>query len=202
MGGQKEGGGVKHDYLNTIVFILVLSLVFGGVLAGTNAWLRPRIVVNEQLAEKRAVLDAFGLDATGDAQAIAERFDSQIQTETQQDLAIYSWFDTNGSTKGYAVPFSGAGLWGTIRGYLAVSADLKTVLGLTFVEQNETPGLGGRIDEPAFKEQFRNLSIDLAQGFAYGDQLDAITGATSTSRAVLQILNGLLQQTLAEWEVA
>jgi|LFRM01.1.fsa_nt_gb Na+-transporting NADH:ubiquinone oxidoreductase subunit C len=202
MGGQKEGGGVKHDYLNTIVFILVLSLVFGGVLAGTNAWLRPRIVVNEQIAEKRAVLDAFGLDATGDAQAIAERFDSQIQTETQQDLAIYSWFDTNGSTKGYAVPFSGAGLWGTIRGYLAVSADLKTVLGLTFVEQNETPGLGGRIDEPAFKEQFRNLSIDLAQGFAYGDQLDAITGATSTSRAVLQILNGLLQQTLAEWEVA
>jgi len=193
---------VKHDYLNTIVFILVLSLVFGGVLAGTNAWLRPRIVVNEQIAEKRAVLDAFGLDATGDAQAIAERFDSQIQTETQQDLAIYSWFDTNGSTKGYAVPFSGAGLWGTIRGYLAVSADLKTVLGLTFVEQNETPGLGGRIDEPAFKEQFRNLSIDLAQGFAYGDQLDAITGATSTSRAVLQILNGLLQQTLAEWEVA
>ncbi|MDD2442524.1 MAG: FMN-binding protein [Eubacteriales bacterium] len=193
---------MKHDYLNTIVFILVLSLVFGGVLAGTNAWLRPRIVVNEQIAEKRAVLDAFGLDATGDAQAIAERFDSQIQTETQQDLAIYSWFDTNGSTKGYAVPFSGAGLWGTIRGYLAVSADLKTVLGLTFVEQNETPGLGGRIDEPAFKEQFRNLSIDLAQGFAYGDQLDAITGATSTSRAVLQILNGLLQQTLAEWEVA
>lgn len=193
---------MKHDYLNTIVFILVLSLVFGGVLAGTNAWLRPRIVVNEQIAEKRAVLDAFGLDATGDAQAIAERFDSQIQTETQQDLAIYSWFDTNGSTKGYAVPFSGAGLWGTIRGYLAVSADLKTVLGLTFVEQNETPGLGGRIDEPAFKEQFRNLSIDLAQGFAYGDQLDAITGATSTSRAVLQILNGLLQQTLADWEVA
>ena len=193
---------MKHHYLNTIVFISVLSLVFGSVLARTNAWLRPRILVNQQIAEKRAVLDAFGLDATGDAQAIAERFDSQIQTETQQDLAIYSWFDTNGSTKGYAVPFSGAGLWGTIRGYLAVSADLKTVLGLTFVEQNETPGLGGRIDEPAFKEQFRNLSIDLAQGFAYGDQLDAITGATSTSRAVLQILNGLLQQTLAEWEVA
>lgn len=193
---------MKHDYLNTIVFILVLSLVFGGILAGTNAWLRPRIDANEQIAEKRSVLDAFGIDSTGDAQTIVARFDNQIRPDTQQDLPIYSWFGADGGTKGYAIPFSGAGLWGTIRGYLAVSADLKTVLGLTFVEQNETPGLGGRIDEPPFKEQFRNISIDLDQGFAYGDDLDAITGATSTSRAVLQILNDLLRQTLADWEVA
>jgi len=129
------------------------------------------------------------------------RFDSQIRPDTQQDLPIYSWFGADGGTKGYAIPFSGAGLWGTIRGYLAVSADLKTVLGLTFVEQNETPGLGGRIDEPQFKEQFRGLPIAQGDAIRYGQnqgvQLDAVTGATQTSSAILRILNSALDDFFA-----
>lgn len=196
---------MKNGYVYTMVFILVLSAVFGGVLAGVNAWLRPTIDENALVAEKRAVLYAFGLDDSGTAEAVTDRFAGQISAETIDGVAVYTWRE-DGRTAGYAVPFSGAGLWGTIRGYLAVSADLKTVLGLTFIEQNETPGLGGRIDEPVYKEQFRSLRVDLQKGFAYGDegggQIDAITGATSTSRAVLQILNNLLFQTLADWEVS
>ncbi|MDW7658654.1 MAG: FMN-binding protein [Bacillota bacterium] len=196
---------MKNGYIYTLIFILVLSAAFGGLLAGANAWLRPKIDENALVAEKRSVLYAFGLDDSGTPQAISERFENLVREETIDDLDVYAWLE-NGQVAGYAVPFSGAGLWGTIRGYLAVSADLETVLGLTFVEQNETPGLGGRIDEPDYKEQFRNLSIDLQRGFAYGSdgdgQIDAITGATSTSRAVLQILNNLLFQTLTEWEVS
>jgi Na+-transporting NADH:ubiquinone oxidoreductase subunit C len=189
----------------TLVFILVLSAVFGGLLAGANAWLRPKIDQNALVAEKRSVLYAFGLDDSGTPEAVSERFADQISEETIDGLEVYAW-NKDGQVAGYAVPFSGAGLWGTIRGFLAVTADLETVLGLTFVEQNETPGLGGRIDELDYKEQFRNIRIDLQRGFAYGadggGQIDAITGATSTSRAVLQILNNLLFQTLTEWEVS
>lgn len=196
---------MKNGYVYTLVFILVLSATFGGLLAGANALLRPMIEQNALVAEKRSVLYAFGLDDSGTPQVVSERFTDLIREETIDGLDVYAWQE-NGQVAGYAVPFSGAGLWGTIRGYLAVSADLETVLGLTFVEQNETPGLGGRIDEPDYKEQFRNISIDLQRGFAYGadggGQIDAIAGATSTSRAVLQILNNLLFQTLAEWGVS
>lgn len=196
---------MKNGYVYTLVFILVLSATFGGLLAGANALLRPTIEQNALVAEKRSVLYAFGLDDSGTPQVVSERFTDLIREETIDGLDVYAWQE-NGQVAGYAVPFSGAGLWGTIRGYLAVSADLETVLGLTFVEQNETPGLGGRIDEPDYKEQFRNISIDLQRGFAYGadggGQIDAIAGATSTSRAVLQILNNLLFQTLAEWGVS
>ena len=101
----------------------------------------------------------------------------------------------------FVLPVHGKGLWSTMYGLVALDRDLNTVQSFAFFAHGETPGLGGRIDEPPFKEQFRNISIDLNQGFAYGDDLDAITGATSTSRAVLQILNDLLRQTLADWEV-
>ena len=194
---------MKSGYVYTLIFALVLSAVFGAMLAGANAWLRPAIEENELVAEKRSVLDAFGLPATGSDQEVGERFDNLVQAEEIAGLHGYVWQE-NGQPAGYALPFAGAGLWGTIRGYLAVSADFSTVLGLTFIEQNETPGLGGRIDEPGFKEQFREFRLDGQAGFAYGaaggGQLDAITGATQTSNAVLQILNRLLQQSLANGE--
>ena len=196
---------MKSDYLKTLVFILIISVLFGALLSGANALLRPQIKQNELIAEKKAVLYAFGLDDSGQADEINNRFAELVSEEQIEGISAYAWKKTDGSVQGYAVPFTGAGLWGTIRGFLAVTADLQTVLGLTFIEQNETPGLGGRIDEPPYKEQFRGVEISIEEGFAYGtaggDQLDAITGATSTSRAVLQILNHTLQDTLATWEV-
>jgi Na+-transporting NADH:ubiquinone oxidoreductase subunit C len=195
---------MKNGYVYTLVFMLILSVLFGGILASANAWLRPKIEQNDLISERRSVLYALGLDDSGSAEDISRRFSEQVSEETISDITVYIWHQDDGSAGGYAVPFTGAGLWGTIRGFLAVTPDLKTVLGLTFVEQNETPGLGGRIDEAAYKEQFRGVEIDIESGFAYGaagGKLDAITGATSTSRAVLQILNNLLQETLMEWEV-
>ena len=196
---------MKNGYLSTIVFILALSLIFGSALAGVYAWLKPTIETNAEIAEKRAILEAFALDFSGSTDAIADRFSQSIEETEINGLSVYQLKDETGTVTAYAVPFSGSGLWGTIRGYLAVSGDLEQVVGLTFTEQNETPGLGGRIDEPAFKEQFRSVAIDYEAGFSYGEsgsgQLDAITGATSTSNAVLQMLNRLLQETLAGWEV-
>lgn len=194
---------MKNGYLLTIVFILALSLVFGSALAGIYAWLKPTIETNAELAEKRAILEAFGEESTGSDEMITSRFDQSIDELEINGLAGYQMKDANGAVTAYAVPFSGAGLWGTIRGYLAVSNDLKKVVGLTFTEQNETPGLGGRIDEAAFKDQFKSVAIDYDAGFSYdaSGELDAITGATSTSNAVLRMLNRLLQETLAGWEV-
>ena len=50
----------------------------------------------------------------------------------------------------------GPGLWGSIEGYVAISKDYSTILGLTFITQSETPGLGGRIGEEEYLSQFRD----------------------------------------------
>ncbi len=61
------------------------------------------------------------------------------------------------------------------------------------MKQNETPGLGARITEKWFKEQFRGKSAPFtmaAEGTSEKPgELDAITGATKTSQAVLRIVN-------------
>ncbi len=80
---------------------------------------------------------------------------------------------------------------GTVEGYAAISADNSELLGIDFVSHSETPGLGGRISEEPFKEQFRNLDLTNAKGGEYivyrpapDGNVDSIAGATLTSKSV------------------
>ena len=61
----------------------------------------------------------------------------------------------DGQMAAYALPFEGQGFWACIRGIVGIAADKKTVTGITFYEQSETPGLGAEIVRPAFRNQFK-----------------------------------------------
>ena len=99
------------------------------------------------------------------------------------------------------IPVYGAGLWGPIWGYIAVAEDGKTIKGAYFDHESETPGLGAKIkDEPWFREKFAGKTIDLAGEKAFilaknaeatgaGNAVDAITGATMTSKGLNEALN-------------
>lgn len=191
---------MKKGYVYTVVFMLVVSAICALLLAGTNYALKDKTEQNTAVAERRALLEAFNLPTEGTNEEVTERFEAAIKPTQLAGLDGYAWED-NGTVQGLAVPFEGSGLWGTIRGYLAVTPDLHEVLGMVFTEQNETPGLGGRISEPPFKEQFRGLQIAPGDTLSYGsgeNQVDAVTGATLTSNAVLKILNGVLNETLPQ----
>ncbi len=98
------------------------------------------------------------------------------------------------------LPVFGKGLWGTLRGYLAIKSDLQTVQGLTFYEHKETPGLGGEVDNPRWKAQWvgRKLYDDrgapaamVYKGPAPSDDphaVDGLSGATITSRGVTSLV--------------
>ncbi len=202
---EKKSKGKLKNYAYTVAFILVVSIIFTAILAAANAAALPMIEENALLAERRAILDVFALDTSGSAPAVFSRFDQSIRTAKAGDLTIYAQVDASGQVQGYAVPFAGPGLWGTIEGYLGISPDRTKILGLVFTQQNETPGLGGRIEEPLFRDQFRGLAIQPGTGLAFGEHngqvIDAITGATATSNSVLKILNQLIDQTVSQLEV-
>lgn len=195
---------MKESPFYTIIFMLVISAVFTLVLSLTNAYYLPLIKENELLEERRAILYVFELETEGEPDEVFERFESSIASETLVGIEIYSYLGEDEKVLAYAIPFTGSGLWGTMHGYFGVTPEFDQITGLVFTEHNETPGLGARIDEQEYLEQFRGLEIKgkLAYGLAGGDQLDAITGATSTSNAVLRILNNLIEQKIAELEVA
>jgi len=98
------------------------------------------------------------------------------------------------------LPVYGKGLWSTLYGYLAVKKDLQTVQGLTFYEHAETPGLGGEVDNPAWKAQWVGLKLydaegnpeaGVAKGPAPADSdhlVDGLSGATITARGVTNLI--------------
>jgi Na+-transporting NADH:ubiquinone oxidoreductase subunit C len=98
------------------------------------------------------------------------------------------------------LPVYGQGLWSTLYGYMAVKRDLETVQGLTFYQHAETPGLGGEVDNPRWKEQWVGLSmfddegnpaLAVAKGPAPPDSdsmVDGLSGATITCNGVTNLV--------------
>ena len=66
------------------------------------------------------------------------------------------------------LPISGYGLWSTLYGYLVLGNDLNTVVGITFTDHGETPGLGGEVDNPKWKAQWPGKQIYDANGKVVG----------------------------------
>ena len=130
------------------------------------------------------------------------------------DLNLYPVYikTMDGEINGYAIPISGKGLWSTLYGYFAVESDGMTVKGITFYKHGETPGLGGEVEKPWFRNNFKgkkfvdndgNLvgiqimkgSVDETSPDAY-HQVDGISGATMTSKG----LNNFLMDDLKIYE--
>ena len=106
---------------------------------------------------------------------------------------------------GYALPFEGQGFWAWIRGIVGIAADKKTVTGITFYEQSETPGLGAEIMRPAFRNQFKGKVLAQKEkpiamrrpGATLGESdVHAVTGATQTSVRVEEMIN----QAIKDWQ--
>lgn len=188
---------MKKGYTYTIIFIITVTIVFTGLLAVVNAAYKNKIEKNEETAEKESILYSMGIE-TGEND-INELFDTKVSEQTMKELTYYSAEADSGLTV-YSIPFEGPGLWGTIRGYVGIDESFDTIEGIAFTEQNETPGLGGRIDEEWYKEQYRGAEIGEVLSYGGESGLDAITGATSTSNAVLKIINNLIETTLTELE--
>lgn len=120
------------------------------------------------------------------------------QTELLSSLSLPVYvFDINGKTIN-VIPCYGAGLWGPIWGYIAVAADGKTITGAVFDHKGETPGLGAKITEDAFEDQFSGkvfadgeTRFEVIKGGANGAEsgVDAISGATITTQALGKTIN-------------
>jgi Na+-transporting NADH:ubiquinone oxidoreductase subunit C len=191
---------MKNKYSYTIGFVLLVSVVFSAVLAAVNAFYLPAIQKNEELADKRSVLYTLGLENKGDREQVEKIFQENVQEEKIAGLDFFVRLNEQNEAMAYSIPFMGSGLWGSIQGYLAFSSDFTQIYGIDFTSHSETPGLGGRIDEAWFKDQFRGLSLDLGSTLSYkrdgeGD-IDAITGATLTSGSVMDIVNNLTNKVL------
>lgn len=143
-------------------------------------------------------LDATSAEAAEEGALKAQNYN--IRDSKDEELPVYVFKD--GTT---VLPIYGAGLWGPVWGYIALNQDLTTIKGAYFDHESETPGLGGKIKEKPFQSEFPGKSIDLsdAKGIfqivkggapaGKANAIDAISGATMTSKGVNAAINTWLE---------
>jgi Na+-transporting NADH:ubiquinone oxidoreductase subunit C len=191
----------RQGTVYTIVFSFIVTFAFVFLLALTNQATISRVKLNQEVARQSAILSALGIEYSSQ-QDVLQKF-KDVKTVKKNGVTLYQT-ERNGETL-YASEFAGGGLWSTIRGVLGVNANMTRILGLEIISQGETPGLGGRIDEPWFKKQFSNEKVinnqiklnmhDAGTSDPNHDngQIDGITGATITSTSIERIVNNELK---------
>ena len=89
---------------------------------------------------------------------------------------------------GYSFESSGSGYGGTID-ILVSLKDLDTINGISIINHMETPGLGAKIVEQSFTDQFKDVLIQDVKLRKDDGQIDAISGATISSLAVVKAVS-------------
>ncbi len=191
-----------------LLYALVMGLVVSTLLTAVGQFAAPYREANARAAEVRNILEVLGVEVAerAGAQELVDLYEQAVSEERRGDLTLYRYDTvpgTGGASAAYAVRFAGQGLWGPIKGFLALEPDLRTIRGVSFYEQEETPGLGGEIVSAKFRRQFVGKSIVgpdgrpglriVKPGMAQApNEVDAITGATMTSARVEAMLNEVI----------
>ncbi len=184
-GANQNGGGGSLKMKPSLYMILVLGVV--GLLSGillvvVYKYASPRIEAIRREELKRAIFKVIP------------------QTETYKETvlegeSIYKCFNAEGKIEGLAFLAEGSGHQGKIKIMVGTDVKLTTIKGIQILENVETPGLGSRIDSEEFKSQFYGLDISDKISYIRREapsrpgEIQAITGATITSRSVINILN-------------
>lgn len=116
--------------------------------------------------------------------------------ELERQTMFYIAYAEDGETvQSYVFQTRGLGLWGMMHALVAVENDGSTIRGINFYDHGETPGLGGEIQNPRWRNNFigktlvdesGQVQVEVAKGASQRseDGVDALSGATITSNGV------------------
>lgn len=181
--------------------VLLLALIFGSSLAGVQAALGPRIEDNKlkETLEKVPVVilgqtAADDLAAKGEPLTITPNTVSIDKNGITKFYTLYRADYADGTTAGWVAKSSGQGYADKIELLVGMDGNAQKVTGLFILDQKETPGLGNRIVEDEWRAQFSGLSTDtpfkvVKIGKGGVNEIDAISGATISSRSVTKLVN-------------
>ena len=185
------------------LYATVLVVVVAVLLTVTALWLQPFQDRNQKNEKRVNILTAAGIPEVN-AKNAPLRCETHCTDQflldehgNPSDDGTLPLFVIDRQTS--VVPMQGNGLWGPIWGYLAIAADGKTVVGVTFGHKSETPGLGGEITTEKFRHQFSGKQI-MDNGCPIPVEFDAITGATKTSNGVKEMIDKTIHLYLPYFE--
>jgi len=216
------------DHRKSFVAVGVLCVVCSMLITAASSGLRGYQLRNMNLDRQKNLLRSVGL-IDDQKKYPADEIESlyrknirsfyvgsdgrmiEVSAETEGQLPIYLYMPED-EIISYIVPIDARGLWGRIKGYLAIDSDGTTITGFTVYKHQETPGLGGEIERRWFQKNFEGkkivdqegsfVSVGIARGLVEDrvpadrqiHYVDGISGATLTGRYLEASLKDILME--------
>jgi electron transport complex protein RnfG len=187
--------------------VLVVGLVCAVAVAAVHEFTRP-VILRNRLAQREAAILNVLPDAVRSVEFAWDHSTATFTSATADgpgEGTVFAGFDAEGKLVGIAIEASGMGYQDLIRLLYGYSFSAQAIVGIQVLESRETPGLGDRIEkDESFLSNFERLDVrlnDNRSGLAHpiqfvkpgqkseSWQIDGITGATISSRAVAEMLS-------------
>ena len=177
MAEKKEG----FEIIKVGIILFAITAVAALILAKVNDVTKP--IIEEQEIEK---MQAAMAEVLPEADVFEE-----VPLELSEESTLTKIYKTDA---GYVVFAAPKGYGGEITMAIGIDAEFK-VAGLSIISQSETAGLGAKCTEKAWQNQFigKTEDIQVVKNGAKDNQIDAISSATITSKAVTKAVNEALK---------
>lgn len=166
--------------------MMLISVIAAALLGVTYGPTQEQLKINYDLAQKEALLKI--VPEAADFESVYG--DQVINEEGDLEILYYRGVDASGNTVGYAFFRDQVGSQGMIQVAGGVDAKFTRITGITIMKHSETPGLGALIVDPEFTNQFTDVGMENLMLTGDGGKINAITGATISSQAVVDALRG------------
>ena len=179
-------------YKRMVIVLTSIGVISGALLMSVNLLTKDRIAANKQREIEQAVIRV--IPGTTASQKIYE----------EKNFTVYEGKNDQGQDLGLAILTTAGGFQDKILYIFGLNLPLTRISSLYVLEQKETPGLGAKVaDEKTFlqfwedKDSTASLSLRkpaVEKGKLAPSEVNTVTGATVSSKAVLASVNAALEK--------
>lgn len=187
--------------LKMVIVLTLIATISGAMLSSWDNFTMPRIQEHRQRELIAAISDVLPEH---------DHYDEVVVRE----LTLYVGKNEGNEPLGIAFQATGSGFQGKISMMVGVEPDFSKLTGITILEQIETPGLGTKIVEDRsnkvnpfwFSDQFRSvhtypeITVVKNKKPERVTEIQAITGATISSKSIVKIINDTVQKARSEYQ--
>lgn len=183
-----------NNVTKMFVNLIVVGSVSGALLAGAYHFASPIIIFNREKELKEAIFVVL---------PEARSYKTVEKAIGQEKMVIYEGIGADGKPVGIAFKADGSGFQGNVSIMVGLGPAYLKLKGIKILDQVETPGLGNRIGESAFTGQFAGVEVKPRIEYLKNrkpekpNQIQAITGATISSNAVVTNINKAVERVIS-----
>jgi electron transport complex protein RnfG len=172
------------DVIIVVGKLVLICLVSSALLGLTYVPTHEQLKINQAEAQKLALAEILP-----QAAEFEEVYGTDADDNGDLPILYYRAFDSSGNLVGYAFFQEYPGAQDKIMIAGGTDPSFSKVTGVQIMKNSETPGLGAKITAPDFRNQFFDIPLDDMKLSKDGGKINAITGATISSNAVIDALN-------------